>query len=406
MTYILNQNEELLLRLIAKSAATSTLKKAVFSKPASPEIKKSVLLLKDISGKTLLQAEDFYSDNKAKHRNIALEGSSAAIGEMIIGYSQINLITTAGECSLMRSKSGKVTLIDGVKLEKALFSDGEGVQAFKKITPSANNKKKQYILNGDEPFLKLLEVSDKNGRVYDKKQAKFRQINRFLELVRDVEDKLPKGRIRICDLCCGKSYLSFAVYHYFAVIKGYEVKMTGVDLKGDVIEYCSDVAKRLGFDGLEFICGDVSLYDTDDKVNMVVSLHACDIATDIVIGKALDWQADVILSTPCCHHEMNRLLDCESLKFIADYSMLRQKLCDAATDALRLKLMEANGYDVCALELIDPEETPKNIMLRGIRRSGFDKNSDRARALYKEYEEIYKFLTGREPIVRGGWREG
>ena len=194
MTYILNQNEELLLRLIAKSAATSTLKKAVFSKPASPEIKKSVLSLKEISGKTLLQAEDFYSDNKAKHRNIALEGSSAAIGEMIISYSQINLITTAGECSLMRSKSGKVTLIDGNKLEKALFSDGEGVQAFKKITPSANNKKKQYILNGDEPFLKLLEVSDKNGRVYDKKQAKFRQINRFLELVRDVEDKLPEGK--------------------------------------------------------------------------------------------------------------------------------------------------------------------------------------------------------------------
>ena len=173
--------------------------------------------------------------------------------------------------------------------------------------------------------------------------------------------------------------------------------MTGVDLKRDVIEYCSSVAEKLGFDGLEFLCGDVSLYSTDDRVDMVVSLHACDIATDIVINKAIEWDAKVILSTPCCHHEMNRLLNCERLSFISDYSMLRQKLCDAATDALRLKLMEANGYDTAALELIDPEETPKNIMLRGIKKNNFDKNSDRARALYSEYEDAYKFLTGKEP---------
>jgi hypothetical protein len=133
---------------------------------------------------------------------------------------------------------------------------------------------------------------------------------------------------------------------------------------------------------------------------MVVSLHACDIATDIVLQKAVEWDADVILSTPCCHHEMNRLLDCESLSFISDYSMLKQKLCDAATDALRLKLLEANGYETAALELIDPEETPKNIMLRGLRRRNFDKNSDKARALYREYTDIYRFLTGKEPQRR------
>ena len=129
---------------------------------------------------------------------------------------------------------------------------------------------------------------------------------------------------------------------------------------------------------------------------MVVSLHACDIATDIVIGKAIEWEADVILSTPCCHHDLNKKLDCEPLAFISDYSMLRQKLCDAATDALRLKLMEANGYECAALELIDPEETPKNIMLRGIRKKGFDKSSDKAKRLYAEYEKAYAFLLGRE----------
>ena len=247
--------------------------------------------------------------------------------------------------------------------------------------------------------MKLLEVSDKNGRVYDKKQAKFRQINRFLELIRDVEGYLPDNdeELRICDLCCGKSYLSFAVYHYFAIIKGRRVKMTGVDLKSDVIEYCSSVAKKLSFDGLEFLCSDVNLYDTDDHVNMVISLHACDIATDIVLDKAIKWDADLILSTPCCHHDLNKKLNCSPLDFIGDYSMLRQKLCDAATDALRLKLLEANGYETAALELIDPEETPKNIMLRGIKKKGFDKNSEKAHRLMEEYAGIYAFLTGTGP---------
>ena len=389
---------ETLLRLIFRSAEARTLKKAVFSKCADADIKKAVLTLKSISGKEMLQIESFYADNKARHKNIAMDDGEA-ISALICSCRQINLLTTLGDCEYKVSRSGNSVLIGGDKLMRAHLGEGGlGIDPLKRVTVGANNKKKNYILSGDEPFLKLLEVSDKNGRVYDKKQAKFRQINRFLELVRDVEDRLPDGDLRICDLCCGKSYLSFAVYHYFAVIKGRRVKMTGVDLKRDVIEYCSSVAGALGFDGLEFLCGDVSLYDTDEHVNMVVSLHACDIATDIVLSKAIEWDADVILSTPCCHHELNRLLDCESLSFIADYSMLKQKLCDAATDALRLKLLEANGYDTAALELIDPEETPKNIMLRGIKKRNFDRNSDKARALYREYEDIYKFLTGRAPV--------
>ena len=390
-----DEKVSLLVRLIEKSAQREVLKKVVFSKPSGGEITKAVITLKSVSGVNCLQIESFHTDNKAKHKNIEI-GENEAICELIETFSQINLITTAGDCEFKRSKSSNTALIGGNKLEKALFDDSD-VKVFAKVTPQMNNKKKNYILNGDEPFLKLLEVSDKNGRVYDKKQAKFRQINRFLELIRDVEGSLPdSGTLRICDLCCGKSYLSFAVYHYFAVIKGREVKMTGVDLKSDVIEYCSGVAKSLGFDGLEFLCGDVNLYSTEDKVNMVVSLHACDVATDIVIGKAIEWEADVILSTPCCHHDLNKKLNCDTLSFIADYSMLRQKLCDAATDALRLKLMEANGYETAALELIDPEETPKNIMLRGIRKKGFDKNSDRAKKLYAEYEKAYAFLLGRE----------
>lgn len=390
MTDINQSNNEKLLELINVSAEASLLKKTVFSKPQDKSIRRAELTLKIISGERVLQLESFYSDNKAKHRNIPLSDFYALL-EIIAAFGQINLLTSAGDCELKRSKSGNSTLIGADKLLRALSADtGE----FKRIDPTANNKRKRYVLDGSEPFLKLLEVSDKNGRVYDKKQAKFRQINRFLELIRDVESALPDGELRICDLCCGKSYLSFAVYHYFSVIKGRRVKMTGVDLKEDVIGYCSDVARKLGFDGLEFICGDVSLYSTDDKVNMVISLHACDTATDIVIGKGIEWRADVILSTPCCHHELNRKLDCPSLDFIAQYSMLKQKLCDAATDAMRLKLLEANGYETAALELIDPEETPKNIMLRGIRRFDPEKEPQRAAVLLDEYERIRNFLMG------------
>ena len=388
------QSRELLIKLITLAAQRQVLKRAVFSKSADGDIKKAVLTLREISGKEMFQLESFHTDNKAKHKNFEL-GDDLTLGAIVDGFGQINVITTAGDCEFKKSKSGHCVLIGGEKLQRTLAAqDGLGVQAFKRIDPISHNKNKNYILKGDEPFLKLLGVSDEKGRVYDKKQAKFRQINKFLEFVRDIDDKLPEGDLRICDLCCGKSYLSFAVYHYFAVIKQRCVKMTGVDLKSDVIEYCNDVARKLGFDGLEFLCGDVNLYDTDDHVDMVISLHACDIATDIVINKAIQWNVYVILSTPCCHHDLNKKLNCAPLDFVSKHSMLRQKLCDAATDALRLCLLEANGYDVAAFELIDPEETPKNVMLRGVRKINFDKNSSKARELMEKYRQSYAFLTG------------
>ena len=163
--------------------------------------------------------------------------------------------------------------------------------------------------------------------------------------------------------------------------------MTGVDLKKDVIEYCSSVAQKLDFKGLDFVCGDITQYDCGTRPHLVISLHACDTATDIVLEKAAEWGARVILSTPCCHHELNHKLNCPELEFIAKYSMLRQKLCDAATDAMRLSLLEANGYDTDALELIDPEETPKNIMLRAVKKKqGTDEQ------LMQKYRNIRRFL--------------
>ena len=376
-------------RLITDSARAGLLKKAVLSKHTQGDTVKTTLTVRQIGKKSCLQAESLHTDNKAKHKNIEI-GDEDALLALLSTAGQINILTTLGDAEYRTAKSGKVTLIGGDALQKKLVG---ATPAAPTVETLFNNREKNYILNGNEPFLIKLEVSDANGRVHDKKRAKFRQINRFLELVRDIEDKLPAtGTLRICDLCCGKSYLSFAVYHYFAIIKGRDVRMTGVDLKQDVIAFCNATASDLGFDGLEFLCGDVGKYHTDDKVHLVISLHACDIATDLVLSRALAFEADVILSTPCCHHAMSPMLASPQLDFITQHSMLRQKLCDAATDALRLKILEAHGYQTAALELIDPEETPKNILLRGIRK----KNPDPAAMLAakEDAERIRAFLLG------------
>ena len=379
--------------LILLSAKKSLLKKAILSKPIDKSIQKTVLTKRAISKKDALQAETFHKDNKATHKNLFLdELNDIALCELLNQFKQINLITTLGECELRTSSSGKIALLGDKKLQNALDSSTENIE----IEALSNNREKNRILDGNEPFLRLLGVSDENGRIFDKKQSKFKQINRFLEIIRDCEDKLPNDSIRICDLCCGKSYLSFAAYHYFANVKKMKVSMTGIDLKRDVIEECSKIAKSLYFDGLEFICQDINDYVTDKTPDLVISLHACDIATDIVLNKAAEWKADVILSTPCCHHELNHSINCPELDFITRHSMLRQKLCDAATDALRLLRLESQGYATTTIELIDPNETPKNVMLRAIRKNNFNENSKEALKAKENYLNAKKFLCGED----------
>ena len=372
------------------AAKKRVLKKAVCSKPADKTLQKTVITLKSIGGSPALQAEHFHKDNKATHKNFVLEELTAELlCELLCGYMQVNLICEGAECEYKCSSSGKSVIINDKKVERVLNSATESAAP---AESAGNNRRKQYILSGSEPFLRRLGVADAQGRVYDKKQAKFRQINRFLEIIRDAEDKLPSNSIRICDLCCGKSYLSFAAYHYFSVVRGMKVSMSGVDLKQDVVDNCNAIAKELGFDGLEFICMDINDYSPSELPSLVISLHACDIATDIVLLKAAEWQTDVILSTPCCHHELNHNINCEALSFITEHSMLRQKLCDAATDALRLARLEAQGYSTSTIELIDPNETPKNVMLRAFRKKGFSPDSNEAKAAMERYLSAKSFL--------------
>ncbi len=348
-------------------------------------------------GKPFLQLETFTSDGKALHRNIPLaEAADALCEEFPEKCRQLNLTgPSGGELEAMCAASGRLSVRDRM---------GNGEAPAVRILP--HNRQKQYILREGVPydFLIRLGISDPSGRIYDKKQSKFRQINKFLENVAAVYDSLPKtGCLHVLDLCCGKSYLTFAVYYYLTALRGREVRMLGADRKEDVIRFCRDTARELFPDGLDFVCCDITAFEVPFHPELVLSLHACDIATDIVLAKAIETGADVILSTPCCHHELMGQLSAHPdsqlsrmLAPVTSHSLLRQKLCDALTDGLRCRYLAAEGYDVTVTELIDPEETPKNLMIRAVRGR---KDQEKSVRLLAEYDEICR-LAGIDPALR------
>ncbi len=223
------------------------------------------------------------------------------------------------------------------------------------------------------PFLVDLGVQTKDGMVVKAKYDKFKQINRFLEFIDDILPTLPKGEeIHIIDFGCGKSYLTFAIYYYMKELQGYQVKITGLDRKAEVIRNCNSLAQKYGYEGLCFLEGDIGTYkgegNVGQKVDMVVTLHACDTATDYALAKAVDWGAKAILSVPCCQHEVNRQMESEEWKPLLKYGLLRERAAALFTDAIRANLLEECGYEVQVLEFIDMEHTPKNILLRAVRR--------------------------------------
>ncbi len=357
------------------------LKKLVLSKSIDKEILRTTGRLIEIKGEVYLALESFMADGKAIQKNIPEKEAVDKIAQLVPAeYKQLNIITTQGDCEVKVSKKDKITVIDKIKRDKS-----------SKVQIEKNNRDKNYIIPDGETvdFLIALGVQDKNGRIFDKKRSKFRQINRFLELVSDVEKEIIRDDdLYILDLCCGKSYLSFALYYYFTKIKGLSVQMDCVDLKKDVIKYCGDVAKKLDYSGLNFVCGDIKDFKIKRAPDLTVSLHACDIATDIVLAKGIDSNSGVIMSTPCCHHEMMGQLKQkgEVTDILLKRSILKQKFADSLTDSLRSLALEINGYDVNALELIDPEETPKNVLIRAVKKGKISK--DDTDKLKKEYKQI------------------
>ena len=377
------------LDLVREAFSRGIIKKLVFSRPDVSEIKKISARTCSIRGESVLNMELYLPGDTVRHKNVSEDGLLRELSPLISEYAQLNLITTLGDAEYKRSDKGREVTLGLSKLKAKM-----GERTAEILTAiSSLDTEKNYILKGNEDFLFKLGISSKDGRVHDKKQGKYRQINRFLEHIRDIYKHLPsEGRLIVYDLCCGKSYLSFAVYYYLTEILGREVYLYGVDLKRDVIEYCNTVKGECNFHGMHFECGDITKIERDEKPDMVISLHACDVATDVVLNTAISLSVPVILSTPCCHRYLNGKIKAESLKFISDYPHLKNKLCEAATDALRLLRLRANGYSVSALELTDPENTPKNTLIRAIRDTRVTENQlSKYRA---EYEMALEFLLG------------
>lgn len=373
------------IEIVSLSFKTETLKRIVFSRPAGSYPEKISARLCAHRGQKLLSAEFFLSGNTVSQKNLREDDVLQFVEENIKKYNQVNLITTLGDAEYKNGKKG-VVLLGADKLKRKLTNNGEPKE-FESAIESLDREKNR-ILKGDEPFLISLGISDKNGRVHDKRQAKFRQINKFLEYLDDVYPELDdKKDLVIYDLCCGKSYLSFAVYHFLTVIKQRKVYILGIDLKKDVMDFCNSKAEELEFTDMHFITDDITNTPKDCVPDMVISLHACDVATDIVLDTAARLGAKVILSTPCCHRELSTKISAPELSFVTKYPKLKRSLCDSLTDALRLARLEVFGYEVNATELVDPDDTPKNTLIRAVKRSNKTKDAE-------EYNKLIEFLLG------------
>ena len=301
-----------------------------------------------------------YKD-KVIHKNLKSDEFIIEYKELLLNhFKQAIIFTTDADYQVIISKKGKVSILKKKPTKSNIDLD--------------HNRKKEYIIEEGLPcdFLIKLGVMREDGKVFSKKYDKFRQINKFLELVSDVVYKIEdKGTINIVDFGCGKSYLTFALYYYLKKLLNLDVNIIGLDLKKDVIELCSNLAQELDYKGLKFINKDIRDFEELDKVDMVVTLHACDTATDEALIKAVSWDADIILSVPCCQHELLDKIENKTMTPMLKHGIIKERLSSLITDSLRANVLEILGYDTQLLEFIDMEHTPKNIMIRAIKSKNY-----------------------------------
>jgi hypothetical protein len=309
------------------------------------------------------QVSEFVGRKVLHSNHGAADVKKKIIDYMTEDFKQAQINMTDAAATILSSKSKTLTC----KYKKA----GQ----LKVQRDLSHNRTKKYIIQEGKPvaFMIDLGVMGQDGKIIRTRYDKFRQINRFLEYIEDILPKLDKEReLTIIDFGCGKSYLTFAMYYYLKELKGYNIRIIGLDLKEDVIEHCNELRTRYGYDKLDFYVGDIATYKDVDKVDMVVTLHACDTATDYALAKAVKWGAEVILSVPCCQHEANRTIKSDILSPVMDYGILKERMAAIVTDAARAKLLTANGYDTQILEFIDMEHTPKNLLIRAVKSSKED----------------------------------
>ncbi|NQY22998.1 MAG: SAM-dependent methyltransferase [Campylobacteraceae bacterium] len=318
------------------------------------------------------QFEYFY-DKNVEHKNLDKEETKAEINKYFQSYFKQALINTVD--------SDYHILINKKAISKIVKK-----AASKKDSEVSHNRKKKYILNEGEktPFLIELGIMTEEGKIVNSKYDKFKQINRYLELVSDCIPYLDKSKtLRIIDFGCGKAYLTFALYDYLVLKMGYNVEIVGLDLKENVIEFCSDLSKKLNFENLRFVQGDIKGFTQFKEVDMVISLHACNTATDDALATAVNWGAKVILAVPCCQHELLKKIKNNAMFPMLKFGIIKEKLSSLITDSLRANVLEIMGYRTQVLEFIDMEHTPKNIMIRA-----FFEDTQNIDKVVKEYKQF------------------
>lgn len=335
-----------------------------------------------------------YTDKQVFHENMTAEDALETLSGWILhDFRQAQIRMQDEMVTVLVSKKGKAT----VKSKKAACIETQNLE---------HNRKKQYIIEEGTavPFMIDLGVMTESGKIIRTRYDKYRQINRFLEFIEDILPELPTDRtVHIIDFGCGKSYLTFAMYYYLKVLKHYDIRITGLDLKQKVIEDCQALADRYGYDGLQFLCGDIADYNGTDEVDMVVTLHACDTATDYALYKAVKWHASVILSVPCCQHELNRKMQCETLSGAFQYGLIKERTAALMTDAMRGQLLEMKGYKTQLLEFIDMEHTPKNILIRGVKSNGLLPKAARKQQMenYQKCRDFFGVELTLEKLFKG-----
>lgn len=343
-----------------------TLIRVILSNPSSKDGVIKICARPMLKNKSLLFQIEEYTKTQVFHKNLtAGDAGSYLTGKL---SSDTSSQTASFKNALVETQSFTANVLVSKKGTITIKKKVNASAKQPKISLSHNRKKKYILEEGiPVPFLIDLGVMTQNGNIVNAHYDKFRQINRFLEYIEDILPSLPTDReLRILDFGCGKSYLTFAIYYYLKVLKGYPVRITGLDLKEDVIRHCNELAVKYGYDKLEFLCGDIAYYDGCSQVDMVVTLHACDTATDYALAKAVGWGAKVILSVPCCQHELNKQMKNDLLSPVLHYGILKERMAALMTDGLRAQILEANGYRTQILEFIDMAHTPKNLLIRAV----------------------------------------
>ena len=334
----------------------------ILSNPRSKDEVTKVKIRPVMMKQELMFQETSFRGTQVFHKNYEAPEMIGRIEQyMSEEFRQLEAEHMEGKLHVLVSKKGRTT----IKYQPLQEKD----RVLKPVM--THNREKQYILKEGipVPFLVDLGVQTADGKIVHARYDKFRQINRYLEFVEDILPTLQKkGTIHIIDFGCGKSYLTFALYYYLHELKGKDVAITGLDLKQDVIRHCNELARNYGYEKLQFLHGDIAQYEDRDEVDMVVTLHACDTATDYALAKAVKWNAKVIFSVPCCQHEVNRQIHNDILEPVLKYGILKERMSAIITDAVRAESLEAAGYDTQILEFIDMEHTPKNLLIRAAKR--------------------------------------